>query len=403
MSNKSNGKYFLEPRGKKGLLSICWYDKRSIQRRSTGTADWTDAETERAKFVLKQTNPEHLSDSTLFNELGRYWEQYGKNLASAKTQADATRNAAQVWPKDIKLKELARDKQIEFITFLRKRGLADSTIDRRLRCLFNALSWSERGGYINYKPKRISSEDWKPNFETEEKLYTIEQLAALFNACGPKEFAAGPRDSGGYSPDFSKEHCWRFMVLAIGTAARQGAIRELCWPQIRDNAIQLNPPGRVRTKKRRAIVPMGNILAREIESWGKDGMHVMSLYGNPIKTDQFFRGIRRTAGVGGSPNFIRHTVRTWFAQQGIRDAEADIFVGHAEEGSATGRRFYKHLKTDYLVNCAKAIDALFLAIAPHLKYRTFAEITLEEQPLPEATFPAFWPTREMHAGQMQDK
>src|SRR5438477_3621746 len=43
------------------------------------------------------------------------------------------------------------------------------------------------------------------------------------------------------------------------------------------------------------------------------------------------------ASVPGGPNIIRHTVRTWLAEGGVPDAEADVFMGHKPEGSATGK------------------------------------------------------------------
>ena len=41
----------------------------------------------------------------------------------------------------------------------------------------------------------------------------------------------------------------------------------------------------------------------------------------------------------GGPNVIRHTVRTWLAEYGVPDSEADVSMGHKTEGSATGKRY----------------------------------------------------------------
>jgi hypothetical protein len=40
----------------------------------------------------------------------------------------------------------------------------------------------------------------------------------------------------------------------------------------------------------------------------------------------------------GSANVIRHTVRTWLAEHGVPDSEADMFMGRKEEGSERHRQ-----------------------------------------------------------------
>lgn len=68
---------------------------------------------------------------------------------------------------------------------------------------------------------------------------------------------------------YEREHWRRFLVLAVGTASREAAIRELKWDQVdlRIGRIKLNPEGRRQTKKRRATVPIAPTLAAELASW----------------------------------------------------------------------------------------------------------------------------------------
>ena len=78
---------------------------------------------------------------------------------------------------------------------------------------------------------------------------------------------------------------------------------------------------------------------------------------------------------------IRHTVRTWLAEQGVPDPEADVFMGHKEEGSATGRR-YKHRRPEYLRGVTEGIEALFDALS-QLVRRPFKGRELIDQPAPD--------------------
>jgi hypothetical protein len=89
-----------------------------------------------------------------------------------------------------------------------------------------------------------------------------------------------------------------------------------------------------------------------------------------------------TAGVTGGANVVRHTVRTWLAEYGASDSEADVFMGHKEEGSATGKR-YKHRQPEYLRSVMEGTEALFDALSPLVK-RPFKGRELVDQPSPDA-------------------
>ena len=64
------------------------------------------------------------------------------------------------------------------------------------------------------------------------------------------------------------EHVRVFLALAIGTAARPEAILQLNRFQcdLERGTINLNPPGRVQTKKRRPILPMPDWLRPWVEA-----------------------------------------------------------------------------------------------------------------------------------------
>jgi integrase len=67
--------------------------------------------------------------------------------------------------------------------------------------------------------------------------------------------------------------------------------------------------------------------------------------------------------MSGGPNAIRHTVRTWLADYGVPSEDADVFMGHKPEGSATGKR-YVHRRLEYLRTVVDGVEALALRGAP---------------------------------------
>jgi hypothetical protein len=63
------------------------------------------------------------------------------------------------------------------------------------------------------------------------------------------------------------------------------------------------------------------------------------------------------------------------------DAEADVFMGHRAEGSATGKR-YVHRRPEYLQSVTDGIESLYAALAVLVK-RPFKGRELVDQPQPD--------------------
>ena len=74
-------------------------------------------------------------------------------------------------------------------------------------------------------------------------------------------------------------------------------------------------------------------------------------------TREFYDLLAEKPGRGWT-NVIRHTVRTWLAESGVPDSDADVFMGHKAEGSATGKR-YIHRRPEFLRSVTDGIESLF--------------------------------------------
>src|SRR5438105_12159585 len=356
------GSFFLKRRVANGIWYISWYNPSTGQadRFSTGT---TDRETARAalyEHALKHDRPTPASDAQLAHVMQTCWVNYGQHLPSAHTHLAAQRDALEIWG-DVSIRELDRKKQLEFVRAMRDRGLADWTISTRLRRIWAMMNWYKRDNPQLLVPDAITASDWKPVLLDKDRIYSLEELAALFNAASDQ--TEGLR--------YTREHWWRFLVLAVGTASREAALRELTWQQVdlRLGRIRLHPSGRRQTKKRRPTVPIAPTLARELASWTHDGPTVITYYGKSLATREFYDLLAEKASLTGGPNIIRHTVRTWLAEGGVPDAEADVFMGHKAEGSATGKR-YIHRRPEYLQNVTNGIEFLNLERETRLELAT---------------------------------
>lgn len=132
----------------------------------------------------------------------------------------------------MRVRELDRRRQLQFVCALRARELSDWTISTRLRRIWAMMNWYKRDNPELVVPATITAADWKPVLQDNEQTYSLHELAALFNAASDQT-----RDLR-----CTREHWWRFLVLAVGTASREAALRELTWEQIdfRLGRIRLN-------------------------------------------------------------------------------------------------------------------------------------------------------------------
>lgn len=123
-------------------------------------------------------------------------------------------------------------------------------------------------------------------------------------------------------------HLRLFIELALATCARSRALFDLTWPQLDlpGAKIDLNPPGRQQTAKRRPVVPITpelvqSLLAARITARARHQKPVWVLeYGGKrifsIKK-AFARAARRAKLADVTPHTLRHTGATWMAQAGV--------------------------------------------------------------------------------------
>lgn len=290
-----------------------------------------------------------------------------------------------VWPEGDgpTVSQFTETKQLEFATGAMRIGYKQTTVAMFLSCLFSAFNHCDRAELLLLKvPRRMRQEAWviKNDEDDEVVAYELEDIAALFNAAS------------------KNESWWRYMNLATH-GARPSTLTEATWMQILSMEPgtarwRLNPPGKRRTKKRRPTIPICHTLACELRSWERNCYRIVSdASGKPVaNASSLFDAIKERAGIKhGSAKSMRSGIRTWLMVQGVPDAIADLFIGHADEGSATGRIFYKGKKPKYMAEAAAAIEKLYDALRP-LVHRSFAgAVTLVEQPTP-AEWEAFWPS-----------
>ena len=160
------------------------------------------------------------------------------------------------------------------------------------------------------------------------------------------------------------EHIRLFIMIALTTGARRGAIQGLTWDRVDLDRgfIDFNDPEKAITKKRRAAVPIDRRLCAALREAQKDARtpFVLEYRGKPI-TKNINRGFTLAAERAGlpwcTPHVLKHTAISWLAEKGFTvDQIADMTATDAN----TVRRIYRKFNPDYLADLSTALaDEIF--------------------------------------------
>lgn len=146
-------------------------------------------------------------------------------------------------------------------------------------------------------------------------------------------------------------HLYRFIVIALLTGSRSGAILNLQWDWIdlKRGIMRRRAPGEAETKKRTPPVRIGSALLRLLRRWKKKdaGIKYVCHYDGQ-KVTKLRRSWATACKVaklkGVSPHILRHTRATWLMQAGVGIHEA---AGHLGMSPETLTRVYAKHSPEY--------------------------------------------------------
>lgn len=208
----------------------------------------------------------------------------------------------------------------------RERGKARATIRRELSVLAAAIvDATEAGALVGAPPVKLPA---APPGRT--RNLTEDEIRRLLDEC--------------------EGHLRLFVLLALNTGARRAAILDLTWPQIdfMTGVIDLNPPGRVQTAKRRPKVPMSETLLETLRRTKATATseYVVSWRGQPIAAVKTALG--KAAARAGVPDVsshvLRHTAGTLMAKAGIPLWQIGEILGQSQVATTA---LYAHFSPDF--------------------------------------------------------
>jgi integrase len=245
-------------------------------------------------------------------------------IASTGRQRDAWKAMKGFWDRvDPALvdKEMARK-------YATQRDRSESTVRYELSMLAVALRWAVNKGHIVKAP-----EIWRPAApEGKVKRLTRPQFRKWFN-------------------EVKAPHARLYVRLGIATMARPTAILDLTWPQVdwEHETIDLNPPGRKQTKKRRPVVPLNREAMEALrEAYeARQSGHIIERGAKRVGSiKKAFQAASARAGVKVTPYTLRHTGAVWAAEGGTSMAELAQYMGHDDD--RTTQKHYARFSPDHL-------------------------------------------------------
>jgi integrase len=271
----------------------------------------------------------------------RYWQHHGRNIAS-RDSVTAALKAVNTYLERVTVAEFGRTRQEAFVKALRGDGLSAGTIKRWLGVVGAALNWAFSRQEVTEVPPIIQV---KAVDGEGVRALTVTELRALCSAC-------------------LHEHQRRFLLLAIGTAARPGALVDLTWDRVdfETGTIAQAVPGVHHGNKRRPRVPMAASVRAYLEPQRSVGP-VIQWNGKALRGHKrLYAGLSERAGVEVTAYGIRKACATWMRQEGVPEWDVLGMLGHRAGGSQTER--YAHWRPEFMRAAADSLERLIRAVDP---------------------------------------
>lgn len=306
----------------RGWWYAVWRDEAGTQRRALRTQDRDAAQRALADFEKAAAAPR----DTVAGIYAAYRAE--KGTARAKEAWTRLEGAFGVLRPD----QVTRLRCRTYAADRRKAGVGDGTIRTELTYLRAALRW--------HSPATAAQIEMPAKPPPKAHYLTRTQYAALLDAA-------------------STPHVRLFIILALSTAGRMGAILDLTWDRVDFAAGIITLAKGAQTAKGRATVPMTEGARKALleAHQARTSAHVIEYGGEAVgKLRKAFARAAERAGLPWvTPHVLRHSAAVWMAEAGVPMAEIAQVLGHSNEGITF--RVYARFSPSYLRRAISALEA----------------------------------------------
>lgn len=323
----------------RGWYYAAWREQGTVRRASLRTKDAATA-----KLALKAFSEQfEIANRPQSITVEFVWNEYREKLKGKPAFATMGFEGRSVLPffGAMAATGIVENDCLAYISKRRDAGRKDGTIWTELGRLRSALKWAEKKNLIAKAPFIF-----RPAISPPRNLrLTRDQAVTFLSSC--------------ITP-----HVRIFVLLAMTTGARSGALLGLTWSQVdlEKRIIDLNTP-LVTTfvspkKKNRAIVPINRTLMATLTEAKRGALtdFVVEWDGRPVKSIK--KGLAAAGRRSGLPwvtaHVFRHSAASWMAASGISMDRIAAFLGHSD--SRITARVYARFSPDYLRDAAEALE-----------------------------------------------
>lgn len=282
------------------------------KRQSTGTDDLATAQQFLGRYLLLDDTKEVGGVVTVGELWGIYFEKHvERSVVTPQQHAKCWKNL-ELHFSALKVSDVSQD-VVDAYETKRKRGAIGrpsipATIRKELVLLKACFNWCAGPKRKILRREEVPVFDLPDDSAPRDRWLRADEIAKL------KAEAAE-----GVGADDRMTRGERFLWLGLETAARSEAIRQLTWDRVdwETKTIDFNVPGRRRTKKRRAVVPISQalmpVLRRMFEQRVND--YVLD---TDSEVGRLVERIAQRASVANvTPHVLRHTAATHMARRGV--------------------------------------------------------------------------------------
>ena len=322
-------RYWIEPRKENGIWQLCWTENRVKRTKSIGTRDEIAAAQWFEQYKAELDRP--AEEKPTVKDVLEFYLNDKSGLASAGRNLQC----AQEINKRLGSIEVGRLHPRHARKYAQDRGIKPGAVIRELAILRAALQHAVKEQVITAAPFVPVPSIPKPR----DRWLTRKEGARLLEECR------------------QTPHLHLFVLLALHTAARSGAILDLKWTQVDWSRAQIDY-GHGTGNKGRAVVPMTKLLIIELQDARQAATidNVIEFNGKPVKSIKkaFKRACDRAGLEDVTPHDLRRTSATWAAENGVPMRKIARMLGHDDE--RTTEKVYSKHTPDYLKEFADAIE-----------------------------------------------
>jgi len=330
MPRSNKGPHLWQPR-RGGRWLIRWFDAGQRRTDPTGTRDRGEAEGCLARFILARQTPGHVSgprdpsQRAVADVLAAYAGERAPTVAYPNAILFAVDRLLDFWG-GLTVADVTEQTCRGYADQRRtgaagRRPVTTGTAGNELIVLASAINHDWRRGRLTRTVAVWLPQRPKPR----ERYLTRDEVAQLLRAARRSHWA--------------RWHLPLFILLGVYAGARHEAILSLRWPQVDlgHGLIDFNVPGRERTSKGRALVPIPRPLLTFLRiahaRRRSDVGYVVEFHGAPIRSvRKAWKLAREAAGLGPevTPHILRHTCATWLVQAGVPFPKVARWLGHTK-------------------------------------------------------------------------